>query len=126
MDNNEIEALTERILREVRRAILEANSDYSIFPLADTRKVARMFGVSVWTVRDWHKQGLLDAHYHLVSGRVVKLVFTNKELCRFFDENFPSGADLRMSPFHPKSSRAQRIHKMLTLKRLYHRRRQVE
>jgi hypothetical protein len=119
-DSLPIKALIEKA---VFKAVSGASSDYSVFPLADTRNVARLFNVSVWTVRAWAKQGLLEANYQLLSGRVVKLVFTNRALCKFFDENFPSAADLAMTDFHPKSSRAQRIKRLLTMKKLYTRRR---
>ncbi|HXG50994.1 MAG TPA: hypothetical protein VNN77_06260 [candidate division Zixibacteria bacterium] len=79
--------------------------------------------MSPLTVRQWVKAGLLRAHYQLVSGRTLKLLFANRDLVRFFDENFPSSADLAGSDFDPRSSRSQRIQKMLAAKRLYARRR---
>ena len=101
MNNAEINALTKLVEQTVFKAVSEIATDQALFPLSDANKVARLFGVSVWTVRDWHRQGLLEGNYQLVTGRVVKLVFTNRALCRFFDENFPSRADFAMSPFHP-------------------------
>jgi hypothetical protein len=125
MDIAVIEALIERVVKKsVHEAVSLPSSDNALFPLRDATTVGQLFGVSAWTVRDWHRQKLLLGRYQLVSGRVIKLVFSNRELCRFFDDNFPSLADLHESPFHPKSSRAQRIKKMLAMKRVYNRRRQ--
>lgn len=94
-----------------------------VFPLQTAAQVGRLFYVSRHTVMSWHKQGLLEGHYQILSGRAFRLMFTQRALFKFFDENFPSDADLSQTPFHPKSSRAQRIKQLLAMQKLYGRRR---
>jgi hypothetical protein len=101
---------------------LESHADQSTFPLSTTAQVAKNFGVSVWTVRQWTKQGLLRGHYQILSGRTCRLVYTNKDLVKFFDENFPSDEEVR-SPGRPGNLKAIAVRKILAFNRLYHRRR---
>ena len=118
-----IEDLTEVIRPIIRDAIrdyfTDTNSEMAIFPLRTTKQIAKEFNVRPQTVRNWVKFGLLEANYQILSGRTSRLVFTNRSLIRFFVDNHPSVADLSMTDFHPKSSRAQRIQKQLAMKKLY-------
>jgi hypothetical protein len=125
VNNADLTFLIERSVRDAMKWYAsEINNDQAIFPVRTTRQVADVFNVTRHTVLAWHKAGLLEGNYQLVSGYVCRLVFTNRALVQFFDKNFPSLADLSVSPFHPKSSRAQRIKKMLAMKKVYNRRRQ--
>jgi MerR family regulatory protein len=119
MDTEEIEVL-KRIIREtVAQTITETTLDRSLFPLWSTRDVARLCQVSVYTVRDWHRKGLLPARYHRLSGRCVRLVFTNRSLVEFLYRFFPDFSQ----PHDPRSSHSARMQSMVNFQSLYHRRR---
>jgi len=123
MNTPEIETLKHAVKEAVMEAMAERNP---LFPLSTVLEVATFFRVSPSTVLSWHKQGLLKGHYQILSGTNCRIVFTGRALVEFFDENFPSVADLSSTPFHPKSSRAQRIKKMLSMRRVYNRRRRAK
>jgi hypothetical protein len=110
----------------MREYFAEINADMEVFPLRTAKQVAKAFNVRPSSVLNWARSGLIEGNYQLLSGRSVRIVFTNRALCRFFDENHPSIADLSSTDFHPKSSRAQRIQKMVRMKRIYARRRKVK
>ena len=119
MDRGEIEVL-KRIIREtVAQSITETTLDQSLFPLWTTRDVGRLCQVSAYTVRAWHKRGLLPARYHRLSGRCVRLVFTNRSLVEFLYRFFPDFT----RPHDPSSSHAERMQSMMNFQSLYHRRR---
>ncbi len=92
------------IIKEVVRQVLPytLNQDLtggrSPFPLRTVQQVARIFNVSHHTVRGWTRRGLLRGRYQVLSGRSCRLVFSNCEHERFFDENFPSPEDLGDHP----------------------------
>lgn len=130
-DTTDIEALRKVVQEAVKEAIGEVFKEFppnptgasSIFPLRTARQVAMIFNVTHWTVRNWCKQGILSGRYQILSGRACRLVFTNRDLLRFFDENFPSPEDLG-HPCSPRSSKAALVEKMFRMNRLYARRRQ--
>jgi hypothetical protein len=126
MDNTELTLLIERTIRDaVKKYVSEINNDQALFPTRTAKQVASLFNVSAHTVHAWHKAGFLEGRYQILSGYAVRLIFTNRALCKFFDANFPSSADIFASDFHPKSSKAQRVKKMLSMKKIFSRRRKV-
>jgi len=95
----------------------------SPFPLYTTQAVANTFNVTVHCVRKWVQQGHLHPHCHRISGRAVRFLFTTPDLERFFEENFPSTANLGSKQNDPRISFTRLGEKMRNLKALYHRRR---
>lgn len=129
-NTNEIEALIKSAVRESLKETLRelglGQGENSMFPLRSCKEVAKVFNVSDHTVKDWHRKGVLRGHYQVLSGRACRLIFTNRDLLRFFDENFPALEDLGDHPCSPRpGSKASRlIEKMFAMNRLYARRRQ--
>ena len=99
---------------------------YPLFPLRTVRQVGKIFFVSSSTVKNWHRKGLLRGNYQILSGRSCRLIFSNCELERFFEENFPSLEDLSDNPCNPRrgSKAARLITAMFRMNALYSRRRQ--
>jgi len=123
----EIEILKEAVTKAIHYGFAqEVTGGRSPFPLRTITQVAKIFNVSHHTVRGWTRRGLLRGRYQVLSGRNWRLVFSNCELERFFDENFPSPEDIGDHPCSPrKGSKAARlVEKMFRMNRLYARRRQ--
>ena len=127
---------TQNIELLIKRAVAEAFSGLGYtygqestgvtpFPLYTTKQLAKIFQVSTFTVRNWVKRGELHPHYQAMSGRCVRLIFTTPDLMDFFDRNFPSPKDISDHPSNPRrGSKATRlIEKILTMNRLYARKR---
>ncbi len=130
-NTNELEAL---IKQSVIGALAELGytspqdfkGAHPLFPLRTVAQIAKIFNVSPFTVKVWHRKRLLRGNYQILSGRSCRLVFSNTEVERFFTENFPSPEDLADHPCSPrKGSKAARlIEKMFRMNRLYARQRQ--
>jgi len=123
----EIEILKKAITDAIHYGLAqEVTGGRSIFPLRTVPQVAKIFNVSHHTVRGWTRRGLLHGRYQVLSGRSCRLVFSNCELERFFDENFPSPEDLGDHPCSPrKGSKAARlVAAMFKMNALYSRTRQ--
>ena len=127
MNTAEIQVLKEAVKESVREAtgytLGRAVTSASPFPLYTTKAVGRLFGVSVHSVRNWVKQGLLHPRLHRISGRSVRFLFTNSDLLKFLDENFPTKEDLA-HPCDPRSPKGALVEKLLRMTNLYKRRRQ--
>ena len=126
-DSEQIEVLKQAVKEALGYGLgQEVTGGRSIFPLRTVQQVARIFNVSHYTVRAWHRRGLLRGRYQVLSGRSCRLVFSNSELERFFDENFPSPEDIRGHPCGPrKGSKAARlVAAMFKMNALYSRTRQ--
>ena len=129
--SEEIQALKEAVTEAVKASVREAVgytlgheiTSVSLFPLYTTKSVGRLFGVSQFTVRAWVRQGLLHPRLHRISGRSVRFLFTNSDLLKFLDENFPSKADLG-HPCDPRSRKGALVEQLLRMTNLYKRRRQ--
>ena len=126
-------ALTETVEQSMRQTLGEIFrgggqevTGASPFPLYTTKQAAKVFHVSTFTVRDWHRKGLLRGHYQVLSGRTYRLIFTNRDLLTFFQENFPAPEDIGDHPCNPRrgSKTARMVEKIIAMKRLYARRRQ--
>lgn len=124
-DSTEIQTL-KIALREVFEEALKEVSGIGLFPLYTTKELARLFKVSVWTIRAWVKMGELHPRYQLVSGRCVRMLFTSKEVTDFFRRNFPSPEDFSDHACAPrKGSKSVRlVERMARMRSLYARRRQ--
>jgi len=124
-DTTEIEAL-KKALREVFEEALKEVSGIGLFPLYTTKELARLFKVSVWTIRAWVKMGELHPRYQVLSGRCVRMVFTAKEVTDFFRRNFPSPEDFSDHAYAPRkgSKTARLIERMARMRSLYARRHQ--
>ncbi len=125
-NTEQIELLIKRVVAEAF-AVLgytsgQESTGVSPFPLYTTRQVAKIFHVCTFTVRDWHRQGLLHPRFHRISGRSVRFLFTNSDLLTFLDENFPSKADLG-HPCDPRSRKGAVVDKTIKMLALYARRR---
>ena len=127
MNTAEIQILKEAVREAVRYTLgQELTAAPSLFPIRTAKQVANIFNVSPFTVKDWHKKRLLRGRYQVLSGRSCRFVFSNDELIRFFDANFPSAEDIRDHPSNPRrgSKSARLIEKMFRMNRLYARQRQ--
>jgi len=126
-DTGGIEVLIKRAVAEAFAALGytpgQEATPVSLFPLYTTKSVGRLFDVSQFTVRAWARQGLLHPRLHRISGRSVRFLFTNSDLLKFLDENFPSKEDLA-HPCDPRSRKGALIEKTLRMEALYRRRRQ--
>jgi hypothetical protein len=123
MNTGEIQLLKSVIRETIAKATSEATSDRSLFPLYTTKQAARIFHVSEWTVRSWHKQGLLEGRYQILSGRACRLIFTNRAMADFFDRHFPLPEDFMAKETDPRSTEAVRLQRMFAMRKLYTRRR---
>ena len=81
------------------------------------RQVAASFLVSPSTVKTWCRNGILTAQHQVISGRSYRLLFSEAELLRFAEENFPTSADLEFSNL--RSSNAESIKRIINMHRLY-------
>jgi len=122
-DTEQIDLLKRALQEVLGYGCAQESTCASPFPLYTTKAVARLFAVSQFTVRAWARQGLLHPRLHRISGRSVRFVFTNSDLLRFLDENFPSKEDLA-HPCDPRSHKGALIEKLLRMTNLYKRRRQ--
>jgi len=129
-DTKELEPLKLAVKESVKEVLNDLTlyggqdlTSISPFPLYTAKQVARLFGVTPFTVRSWARQGELHPRYQVLSGRACRLIFTTPDLLAFFNHNFPSEADLA-HPCHPRSRKGALIEKMLRMNRLYARRRQ--
>lgn len=130
LNTNDQEALIKQAVRVTLAELgytspQDLKEAHSIFPLRTVQQVAKIFNVSSSTVKNWHRKGLLRGNYQILSGRSCRLVFSNCELERFFDENFPSPEDIGDHPCSPrKGSKSSRlIEKMFKMNALYARKR---
>jgi hypothetical protein len=119
----EIEALKNIIRETITKVLYEVSNDRSLFPLYTVKSTARIFHVSEWTVRSWHKNGLLEGRYQVLSGRVCRLIFTNRDLVNFWDNHFPRPEDFTAKPNDPRSTHAAQIQRLFAFGELYKRRR---
>jgi hypothetical protein len=120
----EIEVLKKIIRETITKVLYEAFNDRSLFPARTTKQAAKIFGVSPWTIRSWHKQGLLKGRYQILSGRACRLMFSNRDLVEFWDQYFPSRPeDWSMSPNDPRTSKAEQLQRMLSSRKVFARRR---
>src|SRR5215831_1672374 len=120
---SEIEALKNIIRETITKVLYEVSNDRSLFPLYTVKGAARIFHVSEWTVRSWHKNGLLEGRYQVLSGRVCRLIFTNRDLVDFWDRHFPRPEDLDSENNDPRSTHAAQIQRLLAYRKIYARRR---
>lgn len=127
-DTNDIERLCKAVQEAVLQAVsrlCSASTGKNIFPLYTTKDVARTFQVCPATVGVWVKLGELHPRYQALSGRCVRMMFTEKDLLDFMERNLPSEADLSVtSPFDPRTSKAKLVKKILMMNKLFPRRRQ--
>ena len=87
------------------------NLDLKYFPL---RQTAALLMVSRATVKRWVRDGQIEARRQPISGCSYRLVFSEKEIARYIDMNWPTLRDL---DYPPKSERAFRIKQIITAKR---------
>ena len=126
-DTTEIRAL-KKALREVLDDVLKEVGGVGLFPLYTTRELAKLLKVSVWTIRAWAKMGELHPRYQVLSGRCVRLIFTNRDVLAFFARNYPSLEDLEDHAYAPrKGSKSARLaERMDRMARLFARRRHAD
>jgi hypothetical protein len=110
------------IVKEAVREVLKENDNRDIFPFFTTQQVARDLNLSDYTIRHYVKMGEFHPRVHRTSGRTFRYLFTKADLEDFADRHFPELADLG-HPNHPRSNQARAIEKLLSLKKLYKRRR---
>ena len=73
----------------------------------------------------WRRDRLLKGRIHLQSGRNLRWVFTQKDVMDFLIANFPDPDTDFGSPYHPRSSKAARIEKVLKIQRVLGRERRL-
>jgi hypothetical protein len=122
--NHTVKEAVWEALRDPERGLGQDLTAQSIFPLYNAVQAAKVFNVRPCTVRDWHRKGMLRGRYQVISGRSCRLLFSNRDLIQFFNDNFPAPEDLGDHPCNPrKGSKAARlIEKMFAMNRLYARR----
>ena len=124
MDTKELQALKNLIQETITKVLYEPSNDRSVFPLYTTKQAARLFHVSEWTIRSWHKQGLLEGgRYQILSGRSFRLMFSNRALVNFWDIHFPWPEDFDVKPNDPRGTHAAQIQRLFAFGELYKRRR---
>jgi len=85
------------------------NSEIKFYTLSG---VAKSCLVSKSTVKRWVRDGLLVPRYQVRSGRCYRLIFSEAELARFADENFPTPLDLDGGRGGKNADRVRRIANM--------------
>ena len=92
--------------------------DLSRLPVYTAKQVAKIFHVHLSRVYGWHRNGLLQAHYQVLSGQSLRLLFAHCDVVKFWEDHFPRPEDLTAPNADHRSPNVEQVRRLLAMRRM--------